>query len=114
MVKTTLDVIKFLPFDENLKKDLIESYEGLDPEKKYNIGMMMWAAYNALFELKLERNLEIAFEEAMNNQEKLNAEFYDRVRDLTQNEMDQVTTEEIQALDLDITRQKLAEMIKTD
>lgn len=111
MIKTTQDLIKVLPFDKEFKKELLESYENLNSDKKFNIQVMLWDTYDALFELKLEENLTIAFEEAKNNQERLDSDFYKRVRDLTMREMEQVSAEEIKAMDLDVARDKLEEII---
>ncbi len=114
MIRTTKDIVKILPLDEEFKKDLIDSYDNLSEDSKFNIGRMLWAAYKIIFGIKLEKNMAIAFEEAMENREKLDKNFYNRIRDLTMSEMDHVTAEEIQAMDLDITRDKLAEIIKAD
>jgi hypothetical protein len=111
MVRTTVDLIKFLPIESDIKKELLESYENYNPDKKYNIGMMLWAVYDALFAFKLERNLEIAYEEAANNREKLDENFYQRVRELTISEMNQLSTEDIKAAELNIAREKLSELI---
>ena len=107
MIKTTQDLIKVLPFDKEFKKELLENYETLDPDKKFNIQVMLWDTYDGLFDLKLEKNLTIAYEEAKNNQEKLDSELYQRVRDLTEDEMNRLTEEDIKALDLDVARDKL-------
>lgn len=111
MIKTTQDLIKILPFDKEFKKELLENYETLDPDRKFNIQVMLWGTYDGLFDLKLEENLSIAFEEAKNNQEKLDSELYKRVRDLTADEMDRLTEDDIKALDLDIARDKLQEIL---
>jgi hypothetical protein len=112
MITTTLDLIKALPLDGAFRKELLDSYESLDEERKFKIGRILWAAYDVLFEAKLSRNLAIAFDEAANNQEKLDKNFYNRVRDLTEQEMDKVSAEDIEATSLDITRDKLQELIK--
>jgi hypothetical protein len=113
MVNTTTDLIKILPFNKDFKKDLLEKYDSLDPDTKFNIQTMLWNLYDGLFELKLNENLSIALEEAGNNQEKLDSNFYKRVRDLTDDEMSTVSAEDFKDLDLDIAREKLQEIISS-
>ena len=114
MKKKTKDLIKILPLDNDFKKDLLEKYDGLADEQKFNIGRLVWSAYDLVFLRKLNDNMEVALEEAKNNQEKLDEGLYSRVRDLTLAEMEQVTAEDIKAMDLDIARDKLAAIISKD
>ena len=111
MVLQTKDIIKILPFDEKFKKELLESFDKLDVDRKNNIERLLWATYDALYNLKLQENLRIAFDEAGRNQEKLDKNFYSRVKKLTDDEMSQVGVQDIQAMDLDITREKLAGIV---
>jgi hypothetical protein len=112
MVKKTKDLIKFLPFEEEFKKNLLEVYDTLEPEKKYNIGMVLWAAYDTIFQMKLKRNMVIAFGEAYEERERLDAKLYNRVRDLTEKEMNQVSAEDIKETELDVARDKPADIFK--
>lgn len=112
MIKTTKDLIKILPFEDKFKKDLLESFDSLSPGRKLNIQLMLWDTYYGLYDLKIEENISIALKEAEENREKLNKDFYKRVRDLTEAEMNQLTAEDIKALDIDMAREKLSEIIK--
>lgn len=107
----TKKMIKILPLEADLKKELLESFDDLSTDKKNRIQRMLWAAYDALYQIKLQNNLRIAFDEVGRGQEDLNKDFYSRVKKLTDDEMNQVSLEDEKALDLEITREKLAEII---
>ena len=111
MIKSTTDLIKALPFKTDFKEDLLKSFDSLDEDKRFNIERILWDTYCALYDLKLQENLSIAFEEASRNQEKLDKDFYKRVNDLTEQEMNALTAEDIKATDLDMTREKLQDLI---
>jgi hypothetical protein len=111
---TTIDIIKMLPFEEDFKKDLVENFDNLTADQKFNIERIVWGAYDALYQLKLEENLQIAFSEMKHNREKVNKDFYNRVRDLTDNQMAQMGVEDIKEMDLDIAREKLAEIMTSN
>ena len=113
MVKSTTDLIKILPFNSDFKKNLLESFETLDQDKKFAIERILWDTYCALYDLKFQQNVSIAFEEASRNQEKLDKDFYKRVNELTENEMDKLTEDDIKKVDLEIARDKLKDLIGT-
>lgn len=111
---TTLDVIKILPFENGFKENLLSTYEALSEDQRYNIEQAVWDLYDALYELKLEENMDIALAEAKNNQEKLDPNFYKRVREVTRNEMASVSEEDLKKLNLQGARKKLAEIISSN
>ncbi len=111
MVLQTIDIIKILPFDEDFKKELLESFDSFDVNKRNSIEVLLWQTYFTLYDIKLQENLEIALEEAGRNQEKLDKGLYMRVKRLTNNEMNQVSAKDIKDMDLDTTRDKLAELV---
>lgn len=111
MVLQTKDIIKILPFDEKFKKELLESFDKLDVDRRNNIERLLWETYFTLYDIKLQENLRIALEEVARNQEKLDKDLYNRVKKLTNNEMNQVSEQDIRDMDIDITREKLQELI---
>lgn len=113
MKLTTLDIIKMLPFEEDFKKDLVENFDKLTADQKFNIERIVWGGYDALYELKLQENLAIAFDEAGQNREKINSTLYERVRELTDNEMAHVGAEDIKSADLSEARDKLQEIVSS-
>lgn len=111
MKLTTKDILKILPFEENFKKNLLDNFDSLDQDQKFNIERLIWDTYDALFELKLEENLQIALLAAKNNQEKLNDELYARVEELTEREMQGNEFKLSTEVDLEQARQKLLTLI---
>jgi len=92
----TKDLIKILPFDEAFKKELGDSFDSLDTD------------------FKLNENLSIALAEAKKNREKLDENFYWRVKELTDREIEHVSAEDIKTADLEEARDKLAEIVSPD
>lgn len=108
---TTKDIIKILPFDNEFKNELLGSFDGLDDDKKFNIGEVLWNAYDAFYELKLKENTQLALLQARDNQEKLDKDFYKRIREQTDKEMEQEATQMTAQVDLAQTREELKEII---
>ena len=113
MKLTTKDIIKILPFDEEFKKDLLENFDKLTDDQKFNIERIVWAGYETLYELKLNENLAIALDEAGRKQEKINSTLYERVRELTDNEMAHISAEDIKSADLSEARGKLVDIMSS-
>lgn len=86
-MQTTKDIIKILPFKDEFKDDLLEKYDKFDPDQKYSIERIIWDFYDALYESRLDTNMKLAFERAKKNEEKLDHEFYERVRKQTDKEL---------------------------
>ena len=107
----TKDVIKILPLDEGFKKDLLSSYDSLNPDVRNDIVRILWDAYDCIFQMRLEKNLNIALNEAMENREKLDPGLYKRVRDLTRSEMAYMNEEDLKSTDLTQAREELAKLI---
>ncbi|OGH15944.1 MAG: hypothetical protein A3C30_03850 [Candidatus Levybacteria bacterium RIFCSPHIGHO2_02_FULL_40_18] len=110
----TKDLIKILPFDEAFKKELGDSFDSLDTDKRNSIEKLLWGTYFALYDFKLNENLSIALAEAKKNREKLDENFYWRVKELTDREIEHVSAEDIKTADLEEARDKLAEIVSPD
>lgn len=108
----TKDIIKVLPFDKEFQIELLNQYDGLPLDRKSSVAELLWETYDALYELKLDENLQLALLRAKDNQEKLDNNFYKRVVEKTDKEMESEVTETIAKLDLASTRQELKKIIK--
>ena len=63
----TTDIIKFMPFEDNFKTDLIKNFDTLDPNKKFALEQVIWDAYEAIYKLRLEENIRLALLDAKNS-----------------------------------------------
>ena len=109
---TIQDLIKILPFGEEFKKDLLSRYDHFTPDQRLKIERIIWKIYDDLFEARLAENIQLAFERAKKNEEKLDSAFYSRIRTQTKQEMQKEFSEKETSIDLSETREELQELLK--
>lgn len=109
---TTKDIIKILPFEDQLKTSLLDNFDNLNPDQKLAIEQLLWQTYESLFKLKLEENTQMALLRAKEGREKLDKEFYKRVREQTEKEMQSETIQTTQDVDLSEARKAMEVIIK--
>lgn len=105
------DIIKILPFEESLKTQLLDEFDTMDPDRKDDIVNIVWRTYNALYELKLEENIQLALQRAESDQESLDEDFYKRVREQTERELLTEETQKTASVDLKDTREELQKIL---
>ncbi len=108
---TTKGIIKILPFKEDFKTKLLERYDTMPVAEKYVLIDILWDAYDCLCQIKLEKNLQLARIDLENNKGTIDPEFFRRVEEKTEQEMDQMTEETTSQVDLTSTREKLEELM---
>lgn len=113
MKMATKDIIKVLPFDPEFKSKLLSDFDTLDPDQKFTIEQIVWDAYYALYQLKLEENLQLALARAGKNKESLDDTLYKRVREQTEQEMQEEYVKGTTQADLSATRDTIQSMIKS-
>ncbi|MFA6016821.1 MAG: hypothetical protein WC744_01910 [Patescibacteria group bacterium] len=109
---TTLDIIKFLPLEKKFQSNLIAKFDSLTPDQKFDIEQMVWNAYEAVYKLKLEENTKIAFMNVEDGQEKLDENFYARIKDQTVKEIESDFFKDTAQNDIDDIRAKLEKIMK--
>lgn len=108
----TKDLIKILPFEEKFKTELFSEYDNLNPDQKFEIVRLLWDTYDALYELKLEENMQTALLRVENGQESLDKEFYKRIEEQTEKEMESQTTQSIESSNLTAARAAMEMIVK--
>lgn len=109
---TTKDIIKMLPFKAEFKEDLLNRYDSFTPDQRFSIERIVWGYYYAVYQARLDKNMQAAFQRAGNNEEALDKEFYERVRKQTDMELQEVYNEETTDVNLSTARGELEEIIK--
>lgn len=109
---TTKDIIKILPLEDASKNELLNEFDSLDSDQKFYIEQAIWDVYYEFFDLKMQANLEIALADAKEGQEKLDKEFYNRVREQTEKEMQAESTQTIEGADLAAARTAMEKIIR--
>lgn len=110
-MKTTKDLIKILPLSEEFRAKLLERFDSLLPYQKYRVEDTLWDMYDSIYELRLKENMDLAFERAKQNKEKLDHEFYARVRRQTEQEIEKESSTVAAKADLSSAREELSELI---
>lgn len=111
MQTTTKTIVKMLPFSQEVKTTILEHFDALTPDQKFIIEDIVWNTYYALYKLKLEENLQLALLRAKNGQEKLDGDFYNRVEEQTEKEMQQEQVEIVENVDLSAARTAMEKII---
>lgn len=109
---TTKEIIKILPFDKKFKFELLEAFDTLSPDQKFNIEQILWDSYFALYKLKLDENLQLAFLRAKENKEALDKDFFNRVEQQTEEEIKSGTIETAESVDLEAARKAMEVIVK--
>lgn len=104
-----------LPFEKQFQLKLLEMYEKeqLTPDQKFEVEQVVWDTYDALYELKLQENLQISLHKARNNQEKLDKELYLRAKQLTERQMENDYSLYTTGTDISQVRAKLDTLINS-
>ncbi len=107
MKVTTQDIIKALPFEDIFKRSLLQQFDKLNPGRKFIIEQTLWDTYDALFQLKVEEKMQLAFDRAKRNEETLDETFYKRIKDEAEKEMEKGFFQNTKESDLSAIRSKL-------
>ena len=108
---TTKDIIQILPFEDSFKKQLIADYDSLTPDQVYSIGQIIWDAYGAIYQIRLDKNTREALMLVEDGKESLDKEFYKRIREKTNLEMQKDMVQAETTVDLSETREALKGII---
>lgn len=109
---TTKDIIKILPFEDKFKISLLNEFDFIDSEHKFNIERILWDAFYAIYEITYQKNLRLAFERAKNNQEKLDEDFNKRVIEQTEKELQTEALDTVQKVDLEHARKAMEQIVQ--
>jgi transketolase len=113
-MQTTQDIIRIVPFQADFKSDLLGKYDTLTDDQRFAIERIVWDFYDALYEVRLQENMQVALERAKKNEEKLDHEFYNRVRAQTEKQLQEEFSKTETSIDLSGTREALAKILQQD
>lgn len=107
---TVTDIIKVLPMDNDLRMRILDTYDSMDPSRKYAITRASWKAYMMLYDEKLNENLELQLHAVTEGKEHLGEDFYARVLQKTEDQMTKELSKSVEAVNL-ATARKAMEII---
>lgn len=110
-MQTTQDIIKILPFNPEFKEELLRDYDELTDDQRYEIERVIWDLYDAVYEMRLQTNIELAMAKAKKDEEKLDEEFYARVHKQTEDELTKEFNTTETTVDLSEAREELEKIL---
>jgi len=111
MQLTTESIIKMLPFEAEFKKQLLEGWNSFSSDQKYAITMSLWDTYSGLYQIAFEKNMQEAFLLGEDGKEKMDKDLYERIKAKTDQEMEQMSSVEVETVDLSSARQELQKIL---
>lgn len=108
---TTKDLIKFLPFDEPDRNELLKTYEYADKNQRFAINQLVWTAYFDLYNDTLRDNLAKEVDEAKFGEGKLDRDLYKRALQKTEQEMKLEIEKAITDTDLSAARKAMEQIM---
>jgi len=112
MELNTKNIIKILPFDNDFKDNLLKSFDGFDPDQKFSIERIVWGLYDALYELKLQQNIQHEMQASNDTDHPLDKDFYKRVKEKTEKEMFSESVDTSISVDLSHARSQIDQIIQ--
>lgn len=109
---TTQSIIKILPFDQEFKQTLLDNLEKYDLDTKFKITQLLWDTYFALYELKLQENIDDSMNHIVETNDSLSHDLFTKARDRTNQDMEQELIKTSETVDLTTTREKIEEIIR--
>src|SRR4051812_34996158 len=113
MKLTTTKIIELLPFDQGFRKELLESLPTLPIDTRLDIVDLLWDEYADFYEALLEVNIKIAIGNVANGSDTFDKEFYKRIKEKTEKDIQNQATQEEATTDLSNARTELEKLLKT-
>lgn len=108
----TKTLISFLPFDPAQKLDLLEKYDSLSKDEQIRITRIVWEALADYEELKIKENFEDGLSEAEKDKSGLDQDYYKKIVDKTEKEIDAKLAASQQAEDLTSVRKSMEQIVR--
>lgn len=109
---TTKNIIKMLPIEANVKEKLSKDFDDMPLEKKYAIKELLWGFFYSWYGIKLEENTQLALLDAKNGKMKLDHNFYNKVKEKTDREIEEGALETVEKVDLEEARRAMEFIVK--
>ena len=112
MILTTQKIIEMLPFDNEFKTQLLGDWDKLTVDQRFNIERLVWDAFGDIYNTRLKANLDLAMLKVAKKEDTFDPDFYKRVKQKTEQELEEQLADETTTTDLSSTREELEKLIK--
>lgn len=108
---TTLDAIKLLPMDDEVKTQILNMYEYMEPAQRLSIETMAWEYYDMMLGQKLDANLDEQMDKVLKGEENLGKEYYAKAVKKTDIEMTKSLSSSATQTDLAAARKAMEQIM---
>ncbi len=112
MKLTTKGILQLLPVDGNLKKELLDNWDKMEPDQRANLEQLVWDTYRALYKLRLEEKLRLELAKLGRDEGTLEPALYSRLQEETDREMASENFSVSTSSELTSIREKLQTFLK--
>lgn len=108
---TTENIIKMLSKNESTSKILIEKFNTLNDDERFEVSNKIWNLYDLMYEGRLQVNVQKALNEVAANKKELSPDFYKKVKEQTDKEIEKEFFVDTTNADIDSVRDKISKII---
>lgn len=108
---TTINAIKMLPMDEDLKTKVLSMYDFMEPELKRTVELIAWKTYFYVYNERMQFNLAQHFDEVEQGKAHFGKNFYREAVKMTNQEMAKNSADAGGAVDLAMARRAMEQII---
>jgi hypothetical protein len=112
MKLTTKDIVVFLPFDKALKDKIMAELDKPNTDRRIAIVEFLWSAYDELYEMQYQTNLEVAMREIEEKDLPVPENLKKQVEEQTKKEMEKEMDMSSTNKGLEEVRNKLADILQ--
>lgn len=109
---TTKEIIKLLPFEEAYKVELLQKFDTASADEKFTLEGMLWKAYREWYRMQKDKQYQIALSDVMEGKEHFDAEFYKRLEEKTNKEIQTEGTQTKEKVDLTSARSAMEKIVR--
>ena len=114
MKVTTENIIKMLPFEQSFKDNLLAGWGDLSSDQKFAITQTLWSAYADVYDIAFDKNLHVELLKIQEGQGELDEGLYQRIKEQTELELQQIGEQQESSTDLSSTREALDKILEQD
>lgn len=111
MELTREKIIQILFIDSELKTKLLKEWDNFNPDLQFELEQLLWDGYYAIYQIRLQENLQLMLKQAKEKKLTLDRDFYNQVQEQTEADLNQVNAKTVDNNDLSLIRQKIKNLI---
>jgi len=109
---TTKDAIKLLPISEDIKLQILKTYDYMEEDQKLTISRIAWKTYDLLRQTEIDANIEKQLDKVEKGEENLGEEFFGRVLKQTGQDIKAKMSTSSGTVDLATARQAMHQIVR--